>query len=144
MNVLSETLKSINYQKNDLYAENNPDKDLIDKAYSKFFINRCLYRFKDTILVVNMINKYGDLFNIAHYDFLRCFLPSKSRFSKNHVVDSNLLVDFYRTHYGLNNIKARQYVTILSNDQKLQLIKQIENGNFLGINNNGNKSKNKR
>ena len=65
---------------NDLMTKESYDSEIKDrKDYKKFLINRSLSYQMDLIYIVNEINKFTDIDNKTHYDFLYNIIPKKKR-----------------------------------------------------------------
>ena len=62
---LSETLKTINYTKENLMLED----PLTESQYAPFIVNKCLSYFTDTVLHANEINRNAHLDNRLQYDY---------------------------------------------------------------------------
>ena len=110
---LTDYLNSINYEKNDLFAE---DPEMAEKEYTPFVVNRCLSYFTDTVLLSNQMNKHPDLSKQMQYDYLKESIRKRKRFSKwikNEVSDDlKLVVD----HFSCSIPKARDIMPLLSEE----------------------------
>ena len=110
---LTDYLNSINYEKNDLFAE---DPEMAEKEYAPFVVNRCLSYFTDTILLSNQMNRHPDLSKRMQYDYLKESIRKRKRFSKwikNEVSDDLKLVV---EHFNCSIPKARDIMPLLSDE----------------------------
>lgn len=110
---LTDYLNSINYEKNDLFAE---DPEMAEKEYAPFVVNRCLSYFTDTILLSNQMNIHPDLSKKMQYDYLKESIRKRKRFSKwikNEVSDDLKLVV---EHFNCSIPKARDIMPLLSDE----------------------------
>lgn len=110
---LTDYLNSINYEKNDLFAE---DPEMAEKEYAPFVVNRCLSYFTDTILLSNQMNRHPDLSKRMQYDYLKESIRKRKRFSKwikNEVSDDLKLVV---EHFNCSIPKARDIIPLLSDE----------------------------
>jgi hypothetical protein len=65
---------------NDLMTKESYDSEIEDrKDYKKFLINRSLSYQSDLIYIINEVNRFPDIANKIHYDFLHYFIPKKKR-----------------------------------------------------------------
>jgi hypothetical protein len=110
---LTDYLNSINYEKNDLFAE---DPEMAEKEYAPFVVNRCLSYFTDTILLSNQMNMHPDLSKRMQYDYLKESIRKRKRFSKwikNEISDDLKLVV---EHFNCSVPKARDIMPLLSDE----------------------------
>ena len=110
---LTDYLNSINYEKNDLFAE---DPEMAEKEYAPFVVNRCLSYFTDTILLSNQMNMHPDLSKRMQYDYLKESIRKRKRFSKwikNEISDDLKLVV---EHFNCSIPKARDIMPLLSDE----------------------------
>ena len=117
---LKDYLNSINFTKKDLMKSD--DKDWV-KKYPAFIVNKILYGFQDTIMLVNEVNRNHFLDKDMQYSFLLNSIRSKKRFS--HFLRASKLknIDLVKEYYGYSNEKAKTVLDILTKDQ-LKLIKE--------------------
>ncbi len=124
MTELKDWLNSINFNKENLIKE-NPD---IVKQYSPFIVNRCLSGHIDAIMFVNEMNLNSHLDKKLQYDFLLNTLRSKKRFSPWIKKDELKNLECIKSYYGYSNEKARQVLTILTEDQIASIRKKLDTG----------------
>ena len=91
---LSETLNSLNYNKDNLIEKGI----LAESDYLPFIVNKCLSYFTDTVLFVNEMNRFSDLPKKMQYDYILHSIRKRKRFSrweKNNKSKKFLLVKEY-------------------------------------------------
>lgn len=105
----------------------------ISENYVPFVINKALSAYQDCIFLVNLVNMHHEISAEAHYDFLlntvrawkRPFVP----WLKKAEADTNL--ETVIAYYGVSELKAQDYLSLLTNDQISQLKERMNKG---GIN----------
>ena len=121
---LSETLKSLNYTKQNLMV----DDILAEADYSPFIVNKCLSYFTDTVLFVNEMNRLSDLPKRLQYDYTLHSIRKRKRFSrwdKNNKSKKFLLVKEY---YQYSDSKTEEIVDLITDDQVKEIKKLLETG----------------
>lgn len=116
-------LNAINTSKKDIMVD-----DLVEKQYPAFMVNRGLSYFPDTILYANEMNRYHHLDNRLQFDFLINTIRKQKRFSKWHKTESSEDVDAIKEYYGYSNEKARQTLSVLTQDQIIELKQKVYKG----------------
>ena len=116
-------LKAINETKKDIMVD-----DIAEDEYNPFMVNRGLSYFQDTVLYANEMNKYHNLDHRLQFDFLINIVRKRKRFSKwNKNTDPDAL-SVVKEYYGYSNEKARQVLSLLSNEQIQELKKRMFKG----------------
>lgn len=126
INVNTVVLKTINNSKQDVFDENFEHFQLVSDKYNKFAINRCLFRFKDTILSVNTVNQYNLISDEMHFDFLNALVRKGYRFSSKVKNESNVVIEYFMEKYNCSWKTACEYYNVLNDKQKQKLLK-VEN-----------------
>lgn len=121
---LKDWMNSINYKKNNLIDE-DPD---LEKSYPPYIINRCLSGHIDAIMFANEMNLNGHLDKKLQYDFFLNTLRSKKRFSPWIRKDELKTLESIKSYYGYSNEKARQVLSILTEDQITSIRKKLDKG----------------
>ena len=121
---LKDWMNSINYKKNNLIDE-DPD---LEKSYPPYIINRCLSGHIDAIMLANEMNLNGHLDKKLQYDFFLNTLRSKKRFSPWIRKDELKTLESIKSYYGYSNEKARQVLSILTEDQITSIRKKLDTG----------------
>lgn len=116
-------LNAINDTKKQLIVD-----DLTEKQYNAFMVNRGLSYFHDTVLLANEMNRYHHLDNKPQFDFLINTVRKKKRFSKWLKPDEAAAIEVVKEYYGYSNEKARQALTLLSEQQLNELKKRTYKG----------------
>lgn len=116
-------LNEINYGKNNIIID-----DLTEKQYNPFMVNRGLSYFNDTVLMANEMNIHHTLDNKLQNDFLINIVRKKKRFSKWFKPEIQSDVEAVKEYYGYNDEKARQALSLLTNEQINLLKKKVYKG----------------
>jgi hypothetical protein len=117
---LKDYLNAINHTKETLL---DTEDEEWEKKYPPFVVNKCVYPFQDTIMLVNEINQLPHLDKKLQFDFLINSVRSRKRYSpwlKANKLDN--LVDV-KEYYNYSNEKAKQALDILT-DEQIATIKQ--------------------
>lgn len=103
-----------------------------DKSYVPFVVNKALSFHADCILWANEMNQNPGLDARLQYFFLLNTTRSWKRpFRKWMKLEKSEDLDVVKAHYGVSNTKARDYLTILTQEQ-LNAIKEQMNKGGLG------------
>lgn len=120
-------INAINTSKKNLMRGTDND-ELAEKGYDPFLANRALSYHNDTIALANEMNTRHYLDKKPQFEFFINTVRPKKRYAKwvKKEKDSDLAV--VKEYYGYNDIKARQSLTILSDDQIIEMKKRIDKG----------------
>lgn len=116
MATIFDFINSIN-NKNYILDEDN------EHELNSFMLNRGFSFFPDTIFLANEANVLN-LSGKNHYDFLYYTVDKKKRFSKWFKEEKNDDVDFIMEIFDITANKAKEYLSVLS-DEDLQELKDI-------------------
>ena len=116
-------VNAINYSKNDVMVD-----DITEREYNSFVTNRSLSYFPDTVLLANEMNRYHHIDNRLQFDFLINIVIKKRRFSKWIKPETVSDVEVVKEYYGYSNEKAKQALTLLTNEQIDLLKKKVYKG----------------
>ena len=116
-------VNAINYSKKDVMVD-----DITEREYNSFVTNRSLSYFSDTVLLANEMNRYHHIDNRLQFDFLINIVRKKKRFSKWIKPETVSDVEVVKEYYGYSNEKARQVLTLLTNQQLDILKKKVYKG----------------
>ena len=116
-------LNDINYDKQNIMVD-----DITEKQYNPFMINRGLSYFNDTVLMANEMNLNAHLDNRLQFDFFINIVRKRKRFSKWFKPESNSDVEVVKAYYGYSNEKARQALSLLTQEQLNILRKKVYKG----------------
>jgi len=117
---LKDYLNAINHTKERLLDSEDEEWE---KKYPPFIVNKCVYPFQDTIMLVNEINQLPHLDKKLQFDFLLNSVRSRKRFTpwlKANKLDN---LEDVKEYYGYSNEKAKQALDILT-DEQIATIKQ--------------------
>ena len=118
-----EYLNAINNTKQDIMVD-----DIAEKGYNSFMVNRGLSYFNDTVLIANEMNQHAHLDNRLQFDFFINIIRKRKRFSKWIKPETFGDVEVVKAYYGYSNEKARQALTLLTNEQIELLKKKVYKG----------------
>jgi len=107
-----EYLNCINYSKKDIMVD-----DITEDAYNGFMINRSLSYFNDTVMIANEMNINHHIDNRLQFSFLLNIIRKKRRFSKWIKPETVSDVEVVKAYYGYSNEKAKQALSLLTNEQ---------------------------
>lgn len=120
-------VKSINSGKPNLMRDTEND-DLAEKVYQPFLTNRSLSYFIDTILLSNEMNQREHLDNKLQYEFFLNSVRPRKRFAKWAKPEKDDDLRTVMEYYDCSLQKAREYLSILSDDHISHMNKKLEKG----------------
>jgi hypothetical protein len=120
-------INAINTTKKNLMVGTENDR-LAEKGYDAFLTNRALSYHNDTIGVANEMNTRHYLDKKPQFEFFINTVRPKKRFAKWVKKQKDSDVAVIKEYYGYNDIKARQTLTILTDDQLTDIRKRIDKG----------------
>lgn len=100
-----------------------PIDSIDNKSYKQYVINKNYSLFKDTIFIVNEVNKFGNLTNQMHYDYLNNMISKKNRFKKWPKKQQSEDIELISKYYNITYQKAYQLSKVFTND----FIEKIKN-----------------
>lgn len=118
---LFDFLNSINNNKKNLYQQDSN----ADKVYVPYVINKSLSYFLDTVLYANFMNTMGHLPKRMQYEYYLYSVRKGKRYSKWHKEEPNDAIDIIKQYYECSDKKAREYATVLTEDQINELRSQL-------------------
>jgi len=118
---------SINQTKQDLMRGTANDT-IAEKSYSPFLTNRALSYHNDTVFYANEMNTRHFLDNLLQYDFLLNIVRPKKRYAKWEKKDKDGDVAIVREYFGYNETKARQALTILTEENLSVIREKLQKG----------------
>jgi hypothetical protein len=122
---LKDYLNAINHTKETLL---DTEDEEWEKKYPPFVVNKCVYPFQDTIMLVNEINQLPHLDKKLQFDFLLNSVRSRRRFTpwlKANKLDN---LEHVKEYYGISNKKAKQALDILTDEQIATIKKKLNKG----------------
>ena len=117
---LKEYLNAINHTKERLLDSEDEEWE---KKYPPFIVNKCVYPFQDTIMLVNEINQLPHLDKKLQFDFLLNSIRSRKRFTPWLKASRIEDLEYVKEYYGYSNDKAKQALDILT-DEQIATVKQ--------------------
>ena len=111
-------INDINHKKSNLIVD-----DWAEKQYNPWIINRGLSFAIDTVIPANEMNCRPHLDKALQNSFLINTIRAKKRFDKWIKIEDDAEIEMIKEYYGYSNDKARQALTILSEEQK-KIIKE--------------------
>lgn len=120
-------VNAINTTKKNLMVGTENDR-LAEKGYDPFLTNRSLSYHNDTIGLANEMNTRHYLDKKPQFEFYLNTVRKKKRFAKweKKVKESDLAV--VKEYYGYNEVKARQALTILTDDEIAVIRAKVDKG----------------
>ena len=122
---LKDYLNSINYTKEPLM---DTEDEQWEKKYPPFIVNKCVYPFQDTIMLVNEINQLPHLDKKLQFDFLLNSIRSRKRFTPWLKASRIEDLQYVKQYYGYSNAKAKQALDILTDEQISTLKHKLRKG----------------
>lgn len=116
-------VNSINFTKEDIMMD-----DLDEKAYAPFLVNRQLSYFNDTVMAANEMNVQSHLDNKLQYHFLLNITRKRKRFSKWFKPEQLDDMEAVKEYYGYSNARARQALSLLSQEEVEQIKSKVYRG----------------
>lgn len=134
---LGDWLKSINFEKVDYFKETEingilVDPDQVERDYVPFVINRTLSYFPDTVLFAQMMNERPNISNRMQFAFLKGVIAPKKRYSKWTKNETDDTVEAIMTVYQINRKRAEEYMSLMTDDQKDEVIQKTRTGGLKG------------
>lgn len=124
---LGECLKSLNVGKNNLMDD--PDTgEIAEKDYKPYLINRCFSNFKDTAMYAQDMNIRSILDNRMQYEYFLHALRRRNRFSPWLKAEKPEDLDLVKEYFGYSNIRAKEALRILTEDQIEYIKKKLDKG----------------
>jgi len=124
-------VNEINIGKRDIMRDQNGDhSDLLEKVYNPYITNRSLSYFNDTVLHANEMNKNHHIDSRLQNSYLINTIRKRKRFSKWIKATELDDLEAVKLCYQYSNEKARQVLTLLSNEQIAELKQRVYKGGY--------------
>lgn len=120
-------INAVTNTKQDLIGESD-DPVLTEKQYNAFMVNRGLSYFTDTILYANEMNIHHEIDSKLKFDYLLNTIRPKKRFAKWVKKVSEDDLEAVKDYFKYNDEKARQALSILSDDQLTMIKEKLQQG----------------
>ena len=111
-------INAINFSKEELIVD-----EWSERQYNSYVINKGLSFGKDTAIQANEMNSRPHLDKKLQFHFLINTIRPRKRFNKWVKAEKIEAIDVVKTYYGFSTEKARQAISILT-DQQLDYLKQ--------------------
>ena len=102
--------------------------ELAEKQYNPWVINLAFTLHPDTVLYANLMNQYPHLNHRAQYEFYKYGVRPKKRKAKWVKHENNEDLDMICDVYGCNRNIAREYLSLLNQEQLDALKKTKKTG----------------
>lgn len=122
---LSDYLNAINVNKEPLLDES---ETYTKQSYPPFVVTRCLSYFPDTLFAANEVNIRPHMDSKMHFDFLRGAVRPRKRFSKWLKREEDERVAALIDYYGFSFRKAREALTVLTEEQISEIVAETSKG----------------
>jgi len=122
---LKEYLKAINQTKEPLM---DTADEMWEKKYPAFVVNRCVYPFSDTILLVNEMNIYNGLDNKLQFQFLLNSIRSRKRFAPWLKTSKIKNLETIKKYFGYSDQRAKEVLNVLTDENISYMKTKLEKG----------------
>ena len=122
---LKEYLKAINQTKEPLM---DTADEMWEKKYPAFIVNRCVYPFSDTILLVNEMNIYNGLDNKLQFHFLLNSTRARKRFTpwlKSSKINN---LETIKEYFGYSDQRAKEVLDVLTDEDISYMETKLDKG----------------
>ena len=122
---LKEYLKAINQTKEPLMDTTD---EMWEKKYPAFVVNRCVYPFSDTILLVNEMNIYNGLDNKLQFHFLLNSTRARKRFTpwlKSSKINN---LETIKEYFGYSDQRAKEVLDVLTDEDISYMETKLDKG----------------
>ena len=126
---LKDYLNAINHTKETLL---DTEDEEWEKKYPPFVVNKCVYPFQDTIMLVNEINQLPHVDKKIQFDFLINSIRSRKRYTPWLKAKKIEDLQYVKEYYGYGNEKAKQALDILSDEQIATIKENLNKGGLNG------------
>lgn len=100
-----------------------------EKDYNAFVVNKALSFHRDCVLYANQMNKVPNLDAKLQYHFLlnsiRGYNRKYQKWLKKETLDD---LEAVKEYFGYSNEKAKEALSVLSNDQIIEIRKKLDKG----------------
>ena len=122
---LKEYLKAINQSKEPLM---DSDDEMWEKKYSPYIINRCIYPFTDTILLVNEMNIYNGLDSKLQFQFLLNSIRTRKRFAPWLKTSKINNLETIKEYFGYSDQRAKEVLNVLTDEDISYMKMKLDKG----------------
>ena len=122
---LKEYLKAINQTKEPLMDTTD---EMWEKKYPAFIVNRCVYPFSDTILLVNEMNIYNGLDNKLQFHFLLNSTRARKRFTPWLKTSKINNLETIKEYFGYSDQRAKEVLNVLTDEDISYMETKLDKG----------------
>jgi len=122
---LKEYLKAINQTKEPLMDTTD---EMWEKKYPAYIVNRCVYPFSDTILLVNEMNIYNGLDNKLQFHFLLNSTRARKRFSPWLKTSKIKNLETIKEYFGYSDQRAKEVLNVLTDEDISYMETKLDKG----------------
>jgi hypothetical protein len=122
---LKEYLKAINQTKEPLM---DTADEMWEKKYPAYVVNRCVYPFSDTILLVNEMNIYNGLDNKLQFHFLLNSTRARKRFSPWLKTSKIKNLETIKEYFGYSDQRAKEVLNVLTDEDISYMETKLDKG----------------
>ena len=122
---LKEYLKAINQTKEPLMDTSD---EMWEKKYPAFVVNRCVYPFPDTILLVNEMNIYNGLDSKLQFHFLLNSIRARKRFSPWLKTSKIKNLETIKEYFGYSDQRAKEVLNVLTDEDISYMETKLDKG----------------
>lgn len=123
MSHLFDIIKTINEKKENLF-----DKELLNKEYIPFIINKNFSYFSDSIMHCNELNKRSHIPKKYQYEYYLKSIRPRKRFSKWFKKHDDSNIDAVMKYYNISYKIASEYIKLLNKEQIKQIKQELHEG----------------
>jgi len=122
---LKEYLKAINQTKEPLMDTTD---EMWEKKYPAYIVNRCVYPFSDTILLVNEMNIYNGLDNKLQFQFLLNSIRTRKRFAPWLKTSKIKNLETIKKYFGYSDQRAKEVLNVLTDEDISYMETKLDKG----------------
>ena len=122
---LKEYLKAINQTKEPLMDTTD---EMWEKKYPAYIVNRCVYPFSDTILLVNEMNIYNGLDNKLQFHFLLNSTRARKRFTPWLKTSKINNLETIKEYFGYSDQRAKEVLNVLTDEDISYMETKLDKG----------------
>jgi len=122
---LKEYLKAINQTKEPLMDTTD---EMWEKKYPAYVVNRCVYPFSDTILLVNEMNIYNGLDNKLQFHFLLNSTRARKRFTPWLKTSKINNLETIKEYFGYSDQRAKEVLDVLTDEDISYMETKLDKG----------------
>ena len=122
---LKDYLKAINQSNEPLM---DSEDEMWEKKYPAFVVNRCVYPFPDTILLVNEMNIYNGLDDKLQFHFLLNSIRARKRFAPWLKTSKIKNLETIKEYFGYSDQRAKEVLNVLTDEDISYMETKLDKG----------------